>query len=71
MDNMGTCRDCGKTIRWLLTTNNKPMPVNAETTMPDDTIFDNKRHVPHWADCPNGATFRKKAPKQTHQEELL
>ena len=59
MKGMGSCRGCGASIRWLKTTEGNNMPVNPETTMPEDTIFDGKKHVPHWATCPDSNDFRK------------
>lgn len=54
-----TCGGCGKTIRLLDITDPDrdyaKIAVEAETTLPEDTTFDGKRHVPHRARCPKNA----------------
>jgi hypothetical protein len=53
------CRACGKLMVWLPTKAGKRMPVNAETVLPDDVLFDHEKHVSHFSDCPQAARFRR------------
>jgi hypothetical protein len=54
------CGSCQAKIIWLLTKNLKPMPVDADAVLPADTKYDHKRHVSHFATCPNAAHHRRK-----------
>jgi hypothetical protein len=63
---ISTCRGrapdydgCGADIVWLVTSNGKNMPVNADTIQEGDNQFDHKRHVAHWATCPKAQSFRR------------
>lgn len=56
------CRSCKASIVWLWTKNDKKAPVNADSlAVTDDklTEFDPKRHISHFATCPNAARYRK------------
>jgi hypothetical protein len=43
----------------MRTTNNKSIPADASSVGPDDGIFDPKKHVSHFATCPNADKHRK------------
>jgi hypothetical protein len=47
-----TCRSCGREIVWLKTKAGKDMPTDAETVGPGDEVFDGRRHMSHFATCP-------------------
>jgi len=53
------CRACRAAIVYLKTKTGKSMPVNAETVMAVDTVFDHTRHTSHFATCPKADEFRK------------
>lgn len=55
------CSGCDALIVWFRTKSGKRMPVNAETTKPTDAEhqLDLKRHVSHFATCPERDKFRK------------
>lgn len=57
-----TCRSCGALIVWFRTKAGKRMPVNADTTKPNDAEhqLDLKRHKSHFATCPNADEHRSK-----------
>lgn len=59
------CRSCRQPISWLKTSNDKLIPVDAETVRSSDTHFDGRRHVSHFATCPQAKKWRK--PKQKKQ----
>lgn len=55
------CR-CGMYFIFLKTKKGKAMPVDIETTSPEDdesTLFDIRRHRSHYVSCPYGNEFRK------------
>lgn len=52
------CRACDAPIVFLRTKAGKLMPVDAGAVLHDDYQFDHKRHVSHFATCPEAATFR-------------
>lgn len=56
-----TCRSCGAAIVWFKTSSGKKMPVDEATTQPTDAEhqLDLKRHVSHFATCPNANQHRK------------
>lgn len=62
MSNLGRCKSCGKTIRWLKSDRGHNMPIDAETTSPTDTMYDAKVHISHHATCPNAAAHRTQKP---------
>lgn len=53
------CSSCGASIIWFTTDNKRPMPVNAETVLAIDDHLDLRRHISHFATCPNAAKHRK------------
>ena len=53
------CKKCGKTIRFFLTKNDKFIPINAETTAPEDTKYQQGVHITHFATCSDPANFRR------------
>lgn len=67
-----TCRSCGKPVVWMVTKLEKSIPVEPYSLSPDDRalleeqpskgklVFDSKRHISHFARCPNAKTHRKK-----------
>lgn len=62
------CKACGKDIVFLRTTNDKLIPVDAETVKLNrfnsaDELFDPERHVTHFRTCPSADQFRKKDKK--------
>ena len=55
-----TCLSCGAAIVWMMTVNNRRMPVNAETVESGETIYMHGKHVSHFATCPQSDQWRKK-----------
>lgn len=53
------CKSCRARIIWFETPRGKKMPVDADTVEPGDTELDLKRHVSHFATCPNSAQHRR------------
>ena len=53
------CGSCGAAIVFLTTAAGRLIPVNAATVDPADDAFDYKRHVSHFADCPQAKQWRK------------
>ena len=53
------CRSCNARIIWFRTSAGGNMPVDADTVEPADVTLDLKRHVSHFATCPNAAAHRK------------
>jgi len=53
------CRSCQAEGRWVKTRNGKNLLVNLEGSLPTDFVFDPKRHVPHFASCPDAAKWRR------------
>jgi hypothetical protein len=55
------CRSCGAKIVWFNTPAGKKMPVDEATTLPTDAAhqIDLKRHVSHFATCPNANQHRR------------
>lgn len=58
------CKECGKAIIWLKTKKGKNMPVDAETVVEGDKIFDNGCHRSHFDTCPAADLFRKKKTEE-------
>ena len=56
---MSSCRSCRASIIWMKTVNGKNMPVNWTEEAQGDKVFDHKKHVSHYATCPNAAQHRK------------
>jgi len=55
------CGSCGAPIVWFRTKAGKRMPVDAASTVPTDAEhqLDLKRHISHFATCPQGNQWRK------------
>lgn len=55
------CGSCNSLIVWFKTAAGKRMPVNAETTKPTDAEhqLDLKRHISHFATCPQADRHRR------------
>lgn len=55
------CRSCRKLVVWFNTPKGKKMPVDAETTQPNDRAdqLDLARHTSHFATCPDAEKHRK------------
>lgn len=62
---MAECTGCGKGIVWLKTKAGNNMPVDIETTIKEDTEFDPKRHISHFATCSQANMFRRKTNAPT------
>jgi hypothetical protein len=62
------CSSCGAHVVWFRTANGRRMPVDEASTLPTDAEhqLDLKRHVSHFATCPNAATHRHR--KTGHRE---
>lgn len=56
-----SCSSCGAAIVWFRTKSGKRMPVDATSTLPTDAEhqLDLKRHISHFATCPNAPQHRK------------
>jgi hypothetical protein len=57
-----SCSSCGARIVWFRTAAGKRMPVDESSTKPADAEhqLDLKRHVSHFATCPDAAKHRRK-----------
>lgn len=53
------CRSCRAKIIWFKTDAGKNMPIDADTVEPEDDELDLKRHVSHFATCPDANLHRK------------
>lgn len=53
------CR-CGQRIIFLKTTHGKIIPVNFEEWIEPEFIFDAKKMVAHFVNCPDADKFRRK-----------
>ena len=62
------CRSCQARIVWLRTKAGKRIPVDAGTVEAGAKEYDPKRHISHFATCPEAAKFRR--GKSDKQEEL-
>lgn len=58
--NVSECRTCHADIVWLKTEAGKNMPVDADTVDEGDTLFDNDKHVSHFATCVDADKHRRK-----------
>lgn len=54
------CRSCHAPVRFLITAKGKQIPVNADTSKPEDYDYDRSRHTPHFATCPEAKRWSKK-----------
>lgn len=61
------CRSCGAEVMWVLTKNDKRMPIDASSAneeerarvLPGAIAHDPKRHISHFATCPESTKWRK------------
>lgn len=60
MSKITYCRSCARSIVWLLTNNQKRMPVDSGAVSADDVYYDPQRHASHFATCPDRDKWRKK-----------
>lgn len=72
---MAACTACRAPIRWLKTPNGRSMPLDLRPDPEGNVIIENglavlsparamalspeERFLPHWATCPEAASFRK------------
>jgi hypothetical protein len=54
------CRSCQAPIVFFRTAAGLNIPIDARTVRPTDTEHDPKRHVAHFATCPNAAAHRRR-----------
>lgn len=54
------CRSCQAPIVWFKSDTGKNVPIDAGTVEKEDQVLDLKRHVSHFATCPDAAKFRRK-----------
>lgn len=66
---MNHCKECNKSIAYLITKKGKRMPVIWESLSEDeqnqirngnDALYEHGRHKSHFIDCPKAKEFRKK-----------
>jgi hypothetical protein len=55
----GRCRSCNARVIWFKTALGKNMPVDEGTVEQNDVILDMKRHISHFATCPNRDQHRR------------
>lgn len=53
------CTACGAQVRWARTKANKPMILDAKPNTTGNCELAGILYMPHWATCPQAATFRK------------
>jgi hypothetical protein len=55
------CKSCHAKIIWFKTAVGRNMPVDADTVEPEDNVeeLDLRRHISHFATCPQSAEHRK------------
>lgn len=55
------CKSCGMPVVWFRTNAGKRMPVDAETTKPNDAEhqLDLSRHRSHFSTCPDADKHRR------------
>ncbi len=58
MNKIEKCRSCGEAIVFVPTKSGKMMPVNADT-YDNSNLFDIKKHIAHFATCPDAQKFRR------------
>lgn len=59
LDRTVACRSCGAAIIWLKTSNGKNCPCDAATVADEDEVFDHRKHISHFATCPNADQHRR------------
>ena len=62
-DNDAHCRGCGVPIEWWITPKGKKMPMSVKEVKKNEGFFTPPSEfirIPHWTDCPEADSFRKK-----------
>lgn len=59
-DRIQECQTCKAKILFMLTKNNKFIPINYKEEFLNDSEFNIYKHITHFATCPNAAQHRKK-----------
>lgn len=62
------CRSCDESIVWMVTSNNKNMPVDADSIDESELEYHNSTpcfdasfgHISHFATCPNADQHRRR-----------
>lgn len=61
------CRGCKQTVYWIITENDRRMPVNCDVPgglrpvrFGGSAAKDKGRGLAHWIDCPRAGDFRRK-----------
>lgn len=54
------CKSCKASIVWFRTAAGRSMPVDASSVLSTDTQFDARRHMSHFATCPNADQHRRR-----------
>ena len=57
------CKSCGADMVWLITKNGKRIPVDADTVVAGEEIFDPDSMTTHFETCPDAKKWRKKKEK--------
>lgn len=57
------CKSCGADIVWLVTKNNKMIPIDADTVVEGEEIFDSDTMTTHFETCPDAGAWRKEKAK--------
>lgn len=53
------CKSCNAPIIWMMTSNLKNIPVDADTVEAGETTLDLSKHKSHFSTCPNADKHRK------------
>jgi hypothetical protein len=61
------CKSCGAEGRWMKTSKGKHILVELASCSPNDHLFGPKRHIAHFANCPQAAAWRRR-PKEPEAE---
>jgi len=56
------CRSCRARIIFLPTSAGRVMPVDADTVDEEDEVYEQGKHVSHFATCPEANKFRRGGP---------
>jgi hypothetical protein len=63
-DGEGRCKACGAYMEWWITPRGKKMPMSVVDVKDETKVFPQPVlytiRVPHWGDCPEAASFRRK-----------
>jgi len=61
---MTFCKDCKAKIIWMKTRGESKILVDWTQKIVGDTVFEPKRHVPHFTTCPEHETFKERKTKK-------